>query len=217
VEHQQLLHERAAAFVHRGGCAGVVPGAERIIQLWGQVLERLAARDLTALAGSLDWVLKLVVLERALANHRHLDWSAPELKQLDHLYSSLDPTDGLFWIHQEAGVVESLVSRAAIERFVYEPPPDTRAWTRAMLLRAAGADRVNNVDWDRMTLRLPGAHGCATYPVLWMQDPRRWTRSHTAHLFRQGLPLAELVAELRKLASVTQAPAAVSSETMAIG
>ena len=217
VEHQQQLHTRAVRFVERGRCDAVVPGAEKIVELWGNVLERLAARDFDSLAGSLDWVLKRSILERALANHAHLNWNSPELKQLDHLYSSLDPADGLFWIHEQAGVVESLVSRSHIERFVYEPPADTRAWTRAMLLRVAGVDRVNNIDWDRITFRLPGSHGYATYQVLWMQDPRQWTRAQTQHLFRQNLTLAELTAELRRLAVTSDVAKTVSGSHAVVG
>lgn len=211
VEHQQLLHEHAAQFVHRGGCDGIVPEAEQVVQLWGEVLAQLAARNFDQLVGSLDWLLKLVGLERALDNHPQLQWHSPEIKQLDHLYSSLDLADGLYWIHERAGVTRQLVSSSQIERFVYEPPEDTRAWTRAMLLRAAGADRVNNVDWDRITLRLAGTHGFAAYQTLWMQDPRRWTKAETEHLFRQCRSLGELVAGLRSLA-IAQKDASLESE-----
>ncbi len=203
VEHQQLLHEQASRFVQRGGCDGIVPGAEQIIELWGDVLAKLAAKQFDALTGSLDWLLKRVGLERALANHPQLDWDSPELKQLDHLYSSLDPTEGLYWIHQRGGAVQPLVSPNQIERFMYEPPEDTRAWTRAMLLRAAGARHINSIDWDRITFRLPGSHGQATYQVLWMQDPRGWTKERTQHLFRQGLSLDQLIARLRELKPAT--------------
>jgi len=205
VEHQQRLLEHARCFVERGGCDGVVPEAEQIVQRWGNVLESLAARDFPTLEGQLDWVLKRAGIERALAQHSELDWGAPQIKQLDHLYSSLDPSDGLFWIHEQAGRTERLVSRSQIERFVDEPPENTRAWTRAMLLRAAGAQRVNNVDWDRITLRLPANHGLASYQVLWMQDPRLWTRAQTEHLFRQQRSLELLVHGLRELIPAMEA------------
>ena len=72
VEHQQLLHEQARLFVERGGCDGIVPDAEKIIQLWGDVLEQLAAKNFDALVGSLDWILKLFGLERAPVSYTHL-------------------------------------------------------------------------------------------------------------------------------------------------
>ncbi len=212
VQLQQLFYDDACRFVAQGGCEGIVPGAEQIMEVWGGVLNKLAARDFHALVGSLDWILKLVGLERALAQHQHLNWDSPELKHLDHLYSSLDPTDGLYWIHEQAGVVERLVSRSHIERFVYEPPEETRAWTRSMLLRVAGAERINNIDWDRITFRLAGSHGLATYQVLWMQDPRRLNKRETEHLFRQNLSLEELVEQIRQLTSAK--PEKENSQTL---
>ena len=205
VEHQQLLLEDARRFVAEGGCEGIVPEAEAIIEKWGAVLEKLAARDFTALAGALDWVLKLACLKRAMASHPRLRWDSPELKLLDHLYSSLDSTDGLYWLHEQAGVVQRMVTGGEIERFVHEPPTDTRAWTRAMLLRVAGAERINNIDWDRITFRLAGTHGFATYRVLWMPDPRRMTKCETSHLFRPGASLEEIVTSLSNLRSTTDA------------
>ena len=114
-------------------------------------------------------------------------------------------------------MVQRLVSRSQIERFVYEPPEDTRAWTRAMLLRVAGADRVNNMDWDRITVRLAGSHGLAAYQVIWMQDPRRWTRRDTEHLIRQDLSLEQLVAELRALPGAAEKTAAGEPATVVQG
>ncbi|MBM4090105.1 MAG: hypothetical protein FJ276_11900 [Planctomycetes bacterium] len=198
VEHQRRFLEEAEQFVAGGGCAGIVPEAEAILQLWAEVLDRLAARDLQALAGSLDWVLKLVGLERALATHRQLTWNSPQLKHLDHLYSSLDTAEGLYWIHEHAGVVRRLVSPGQVERFVHEPPEDTRAWTRAMLLRCAGPGRINYVDWDRITFKLVGPHGFATYQTLWMLDPLAMTKAQTQHLFQMPRSLEDIVSELRR-------------------
>ncbi len=199
VEHQQLIWEDASRFVADGGCHEIVPDAERIVAMWGGVLEKLAANNLAALAGSLDWVLKLASLERAMSQHPRLCWNSPELKLLDHLYSSLDPTDGLYWLHEQAGGVERIVSAGEIERFVHTPPADTRAWTRAMLLRVAGPGRVNNIDWDRITFRLAGPQGFASYRVLWMPDPRRYSKAETGHLFRPGASLEEIVDRIDRL------------------
>ncbi len=221
VEHQQLLHEEAGGFVARGGCEGIVPHAQRIVDKWGEVLQKLAHRDFNGLAGSLDWVLKLASVQRALSTHPHLRWDSLEVKLLDHLYSSLDSGDGLYWLHEQAGAVERIVEPADVERFVHEPPSDTRAWTRAMLLRVAGGDRINNIDWDRMTFRQPASHGCATYKVLWMPDPRRLTKQETRHLFRGNRSLDDIVRELAWLqarpwpADCAGTPASAGAERLA--
>ena len=165
------------------------------------MLDKLEAHDFRALIGSLDWILKLVGLERALSQRPQLEWNSPQIKHIDHLYSNLDPAEGLFWLHDRAGVVQHIVTSGDIERFLHEPPADTRAWTRAMLLRAAGNTAVNYVDWDRITFKLAGSHGFATYQTLWMPDPRRMTKRETEHLFRGDRALEDIVAALQDLAA----------------
>ena len=70
-------------------------------------------------------------------------WDSPELKTLDLMYGSL--RNGLYWACERSGMIEPVVSEAEIERFTHEPPEDTRAWTRAMLLRQA--DRRRLIVW----------------------------------------------------------------------
>lgn len=138
-----------------GGCEGLVPEAGMILDLWADTLLKLQARDFAALAPRLDWVLKLSLLERVLKQRPELGWASPEVKHLDHLYSALN--GGLYQTCERAGAVERVVSDAEIQRFVTGPPEDTRAYTRSRLLRLAGPERVEHVDWDEITFRLQGA------------------------------------------------------------
>ena len=156
VEHQLLVLEYVRPFVEAGECDEAVPGAGEILELWAETLALLARRDLDRLAPRLDWVLKLTSLERLLVRQPGLDWQSPELKHLDHLYSSLDPAEGLYWAYQEQGLVETVVEEAEIARRVTEPPPDTRAWARAMLLRGLDPEAVERVDWDSIQIAMPG-------------------------------------------------------------
>ena len=103
--------------------------------LYADTLQKLHQGDLDKVAGRLDWVLKLRILQQAMAQRPSLRWDSPEPKLLDHLYSSLDPSEGLYWVYEKAGAIERVASAAQIERFVHEPPEDTRAFARAMLLR----------------------------------------------------------------------------------
>ena len=167
VEWQQLLFEEAERFVAAGGCAGRVPGAGEILDLWRETIELLAARDFDRLAGRLDWVLKLELLERALAARPGLDWASPEVKHLDHLYSSLDPEEGLYWASERDGRVERWVDEEAVAHFLENPPADTRAWARAALLRSVESEDILRIDWDRVELR--GARG-KRYRIL-LDDP----------------------------------------------
>jgi len=148
VELQMMMLAAAQHFADGGGCDGVVPRAAEILELWGETLEKLKAGGGDSLADSIDWVLKRAILQRAIDRYPHLDWRSPEIKHLDHLYSSLDLDDGLYWAYERDGALEQLVSDAQIERFVQEPPGDTRAFARAMLLRHAAPGTVDDVDWD---------------------------------------------------------------------
>jgi proteasome accessory factor A len=152
VELQFRFLEEAKAFVDAGGCEGIVPDAEMIMDLWADTLTKLHARDFTALAPRLDWVLKLSLLERAMKQRPELTWDSPEIKHLDHLYSALD--GGLYQVCERQGAVERVVSGEQIARFINEPPEDTRAYTRSRLLRIAGPDRIDHVDWDEITFKL---------------------------------------------------------------
>jgi hypothetical protein len=138
-------------------------------------------------------VLKLRIIERAMAQRPQLGWDSPEIKLLDHLYSSLDPDEGLYWIYEKAGVTEPIASAAQIERFVYEPPEDTRAYSRAMLLRLAKADQINSIDWDSIRFKLNGRSGWLVYRTLEMANPLAFTKADTARLFESGEPLEEIL------------------------
>jgi proteasome accessory factor A len=178
VELQRRFLDQAQGFLAAGGCDGVVPHAEEIVALWDDTLTRLEARDWAALTGRLDWVLKRALLERACRRNPELSWDSPELKHLDHLYSSLDPSEGLFWRFAERGLIEPVVSEATIQYFLSEPPCDTRAWGRAMLLRRARAEWIEQVDWDGIGFRVPEAdRGDVTSWRVDLSDPTGATRA----------------------------------------
>ncbi len=175
VEHQLLLHERARRFVAQGGCAGIVPRAQEILDLWGDTLEKLKSRAWGALAGRLDWVLKRALIQQALDADPRASWDAPLVKHLDHLYAALDEEEGFFWICRDRGLIERVVTDAAIERFRRNPPADTRAWARAMLLRRAG-HALEEMDWDSMRFWLSGGY-CFRRRDLDMSDPLGFTEA----------------------------------------
>ena len=152
VEHQQLYFEAAAACADRVGLGEYVPGVAHILELWEDTLVKLQARDHETLARRLDWVLKQSFLARAMEHRPELTWTSPQVKYLDHVFSSLDPSTGLYLQAERDGLVDRVVSADQIDRFTRQPPTNTRAWTRSMVLRAAG-DRVEHVNWDEVRLR----------------------------------------------------------------
>ncbi len=152
LELQWRFFDAASSFVSAGGCEEMVPRAAEIINLWGDTLERLAARDWETLSRRLDWVLKRSLLTEIMNETPGLTWESPEIKQLDLLYGSLNPQEGLYWAMEGAGYVDLPVSDSQVQRFVHEPPSDTRAYTRAHLLRKFGSEVVA-VDWDKVCIR----------------------------------------------------------------
>ena len=193
VELQLRFLDEARRFFASGGCDGVVPRAGEILALWEDTLAKLQAGDFASLAPRLDWVLKFSVLQQVLDQNPNLTWNSPEVKHLDHLYSSLDPSEGLYWAYENGGLVERMVTDEQIERFTLSPPEDTRAWTRAMLLRSAGPDGVDDVDWDSMRFKTGDERYRSRYRRLEMASPLAFTKDATERAFEDASTLEELL------------------------
>lgn len=203
VELQLGFLEDARNFATRDGFAGLVPRAEEILALWEDTLERLRRDDWGGLARRLDWTLKLAMLQRALRQRPELHWGSPELKYLDHLYAGLDPAEGLYWAWARAGLVDTIVPEERVAQLCEEPPEDTRAWGRAMLLRE-GADAIQRVDWDfiRFSLRQDGR---ASYRRVCLPDPLGATRADFEPILRKSDGLESLLDNLEAAAEPTPA------------
>jgi proteasome accessory factor A len=148
-----------------------VPEAALVLKHWSDTLDLLERRDFDVLARRLDWVLKRRILERAMDAGRDLDWHSPEIAYLDQIYGSLDENEGLYWACEREGAVDRVVGDAEVHLFTHEPPLDTRAWTRAMLLRAHADSDIEEVDWSyvRLSPRASG-HGDDAYTI-WLPAP----------------------------------------------
>ncbi len=192
LELQQRFLEQAAAFVARGGCGEAVPDADDIIQLWSDTLDKFQRQDFAALSSRLDWVLKLSLLERAMQHQPGLTWSSPEIKHLDFKYADLE--EGLFWACDQAGAVERVgVTEEDVRKFMREPPENTRAWTRAQLLRLAPPGSVEDLDWDKITFKLRTQHGSEYKRTVALPNPLGFTRRDTESVFRRAEGLGEVL------------------------
>ncbi len=196
VEMQLRFLEEASRFVEAGECEGLVPRVEEILTLWEDTLLKLEAGSFCDLATRIDWVLKQSLLERVLERRPDLDWQSPELKHLDQIFSSLDPEEGIFWSYEKQGLVEILVGGDEVEHFLREPPEDTRAWTRAMLLRSAGRERVQEVDWDSIRFKRHDSADRSDSSLITLGNPLGFTRSDTQQAFESGLTFEELLESL---------------------
>jgi hypothetical protein len=203
LELQQLYLEEVQRYAAQGVFDGIVPRAEEIIALWQDTLNKFANEDWVGVARrGIDWVLKLKAIERVLEQRPELDWDSPEAKVIDHLYSSLDD-DGLYWAYEASGFVEQLVTPERIAHFMTNPPEDTRAWTRAMLLRRASSNNVevDSIDWDRITFKIRGKHNWPIYRTVKLADPLGFTQATAQPIFESSLGFAELLKALDSLAT----------------
>ena len=201
VELQLMFCEHATEFVKRGGCDGFVPEALEICNYWADTLEKLRAGNFPALARRLDWVLKREILERSLRKRPEFTWQSAEIKHLDQIYGALD--GGLFRAMEKAGAVDRMVSDADIERAVHEAPANTRAFGRTRLLRLARetGSRVEQVDWDSVSLNVRGSG----WPKPWtvrLDDPLGFTAANTS--LRDAITLPDALAALGDAASETK-------------
>jgi Pup amidohydrolase len=198
VELQLEFLTAAKRFAARGSFDAIVPEADRLLELWEDTLLKLEARDFDALSRRLDWVVKRRLLRSVLASRPDLTWRSPAVKQLDQLYASLDEADGPFWALERAGELDRVVSDETIARADCEPPDDTRAWTRAQLLRLAGDAHIDQVDWDRIRLstKRPGSWIPSTRTVH-MPLPFGATRAINERHFIDNVPLEAVLDALR--------------------
>jgi proteasome accessory factor A len=195
LELQQLYIEETKRYAAQGVFDGVVSRAGEIIAAWEDTLNKFANSDWMAVARrGIDWVLKKLAIERAMEQRPELEWNSHEVKVIDHLYSSLDD-DGLYWSYEASGFVEQLVTPDRIAHFMANPPEDTRAWTRAMLLRRAMSENVevDSVDWDRITFKLRGRHNWPTYRTLNLTNPLGFTQAEAQPILENSLEFAELL------------------------
>jgi proteasome accessory factor A len=152
--------------------------------------------------------MKLMAIERAMEQNSALDWDSPEVKLIDQLYSSLDD-DGLYRAYETSGFAEQLVPRERIDYFITAPPEDTRAWTRAMLLRHASNDdvEVESVDWDRMTFKMRGRYAWKSFRTLEMTNPLGFTQAEAQPIFDSCRDFGDLLDGLESLACEAELPA----------
>jgi proteasome accessory factor A len=194
VDVQKALADRAGEFVTSGPVARAVPGAAAIVARWQQLLELLRQRDLAALARHCDWALKYLLLDRQVGR-KGVSWRSPEMKCLDLRFASLDPEEGLFWRMAAAGQVEGMPAPEQVERFLQEPPDDTRAYLRAHVLRRYG-DEVVTMNWDRIRFRVRTDRYWSTEAMLVMPDPAGFGRVESEPLLGRCESLHDLIEEI---------------------
>lgn len=159
LEVQSLYLEKALRFCAR---PGTDPEEIRWLGLWEYVLkalkfleisqsEMLLINDPGELKRKIDWVLKLWLLSRS----RSKGADDRQLKLLDLIYHDLDPASGLFERCQALGLVDRLVDEERIRQARRQPPADTRARLRGLIIQKAFHQNVDvQVEsWESIQVR----------------------------------------------------------------
>jgi len=157
-----------------------------VLLRWESVLDRLET-DPMSLAGELDWVAKLSLLE-AYRQREGLDWDAAKLHLVDLQYSDVRRDKGLYNRLVARGSMRTLVTEQAVQAAVLAPPEDTRAYFRGRCL-AKYPHSVAAASWDSLIFDV-GLDSLQRVPTL---EPLRGTRAHVGDLLDECDTALELV------------------------
>jgi proteasome accessory factor A len=128
------------------------PLADRVIELWGRVLDAVEAQDLTKIDREIDWAIKHRLIERYRGKH-DMDLSSPRVAQLDLAYHDIRRGRGIFDLLQRKDLVTRVTDDGEIEAAKDTPPQTTRAKLRGDFIAAAQqAGRDFTVDWVHLKL-----------------------------------------------------------------
>jgi proteasome accessory factor A len=120
--------------------------ARDILRRWEVALDQLAD-DPQSLVGSLDWVTKRFLLDKA---GRGKLWAAR--KKIDIRYHELSP-QGYFERLRASGIVSQLVDEAEVEHARRNPPAGTPAAVRGRYIREfADGDDTVSANWNAVYL-----------------------------------------------------------------
>jgi proteasome accessory factor A len=149
LEIQREYYSRAVDFV---AGSGDDPSAKRVLELWGRTLDAVETGDLSLIDREIDWATKLQLIERYRLKH-DLTLSSPRVAQLDLAYHDISRTRGLFYLLQNRGAVDRVVTDLTTFEAKSVPPQTTRAKLRGDFIKKAQEKRRDfTVDWVHLKL-----------------------------------------------------------------
>lgn len=144
VELQRSYLEACRAFLEQHDN----PPAEawRLLRLWEETLDALEV-DPSDLVGTLDWVTKYFLLEKA---GDKASWEVK--KKIDLRYHELS-SEGYFDRLQASGIAEQMLEPEEIDYALRNPPTSTPATVRGRYIREfAGGDEAIAVNWQQVII-----------------------------------------------------------------
>lgn len=124
-----------------------------ILTEWESTLDGLE-KDPMDLGDRLDWVAKFKLVQM-YREAEGLDWGDDALHSVDLEYHNIDPAKSLYQGIVETSGVKRVIEETAIADAMSEPPPNTRAFGRAHLVKwlvKRKSPAAYWVDWDAVHL-----------------------------------------------------------------
>lgn len=198
VQIQRRFLESARSFAGTPAAAQI-PDYDRIVAYWADILDGLdrlrisremdIESDPGGLAGKLDWVLKLWLLNR-YRRSAHCGWQDPALQVLDLQYHRMDNPGGLFDRLQQDGPARRLIAQSDIQKYVSQPPEDTRAWFRGRCIQKYGPEIIL-LNWE-----VVGFDYGAVHRMIPLLNPLKGTRDQFENDFLHARSSSELIYRL---------------------
>jgi proteasome accessory factor A len=130
---------------------GFPPQVQAAVDRWEHLLTGLE-KDPMTLDREVDWVMKYKLLERYSVK-RGVSLSDPKLSMMDLAYHDVDRTRGLYYLMENAGLTDRVVTDEKVAEAVVRPPQTTRARLRGAFIKAAKARKRDfTVDWVHLKL-----------------------------------------------------------------
>ncbi len=130
---------------------GFPPEIQRAIDRWEHLLTGLE-KDPMTLHREVDWVMKYRLLVR-YSEVRGLPMSDPRISMMDLAYHDVDRSRGLYYLLENKGLADRVVTDDKVAEAVITPPQTTRAKLRGAFIKAAKAHKRDfTVDWVHLKL-----------------------------------------------------------------
>jgi proteasome accessory factor A len=130
---------------------GFPPQVQKAVDRWEHLLTGLE-KDPMTLDREVDWVMKYKLLDR-YSTKRGIPLSDARMSMMDLAYHDVDRTRGLYYMMENAGLTDRVVSDEQVAEAVVRPPQTTRARLRGAFIKAAKARKRDfTVDWVHLKL-----------------------------------------------------------------
>ena len=124
---------------------------QQAVDMWEQLLAGLE-KDPLSLDREVDWVIKYHLVDR-YRQKLNLPMSNPRLALLDLAYHDVRQDRSMYYLMAGRGLLDRVVTDAAINNAMVRPPQTTRARLRGEFIKAAkGRKRDFTVDWVHLKL-----------------------------------------------------------------